>query len=40
METQGLDPIGGTPEEFAAAIKSETPYWAKIIKDAGIKVSE
>jgi tripartite-type tricarboxylate transporter receptor subunit TctC len=40
MENQGLDPIGGTPAEFADVIRKETPYWAKIIKEAGIKVSE
>lgn len=40
LENQGLDVIGGTPAEFAAAIKAETPYWAKIIKDAGIKAAE
>jgi tripartite-type tricarboxylate transporter receptor subunit TctC len=36
----GLDVIGGTPAEFAAVIKTETPYWAKVIKEAGIKASE
>jgi tripartite-type tricarboxylate transporter receptor subunit TctC len=35
----GLEPIGNTPAEFAAAIKTETPQWAKVIKDAGIKLS-
>lgn len=40
LEAQGLDVIGGTPAEFAAAIKNEMPYWAKIIKEAGIKASE
>src|SRR5664280_215801 len=39
MEQQGLDSIGNTPAEFAAAIKTETPRWAKVIKDAGIKLS-
>jgi tripartite-type tricarboxylate transporter receptor subunit TctC len=36
----GLDLIGGSPAEFAAAIESETPQWAKIIKAAGIRASE
>lgn len=40
LENQGLDVIGGTPAEFAAVIKAEMPYWAKIIKDAGIKAGE
>jgi tripartite-type tricarboxylate transporter receptor subunit TctC len=34
----GLQPIGNTPAEFAAVIKKETPEWAKVIKDAGIKL--
>jgi tripartite-type tricarboxylate transporter receptor subunit TctC len=35
---QGLDAAPGTPEDFAAYIKSETAKWAKVIKAAGIKV--
>ncbi len=34
----GLEGMGSSPDEFAAAIKSEIPKWAKVIKDAGIKV--
>jgi tripartite-type tricarboxylate transporter receptor subunit TctC len=34
----GLEPIGNTPAEFAEVIKKETPEWAKVIKDAGIKL--
>ena len=34
----GLEPVGNTPAEFAAIIKKETPDWAKVIKDAGIKL--
>jgi tripartite-type tricarboxylate transporter receptor subunit TctC len=33
----GAQPIGSTPEQFAAYIKSETAKWAKVVKDAGIK---
>ncbi len=33
----GLETIGNSPDEFAAVIKSETPQWAKLIKEAGIK---
>jgi tripartite-type tricarboxylate transporter receptor subunit TctC len=39
MEQQGLDIIGNSPADFAAAIRTETPQWAKVIKDAGIKLS-
>ena len=28
---------GGTPDEYAALLKSETEKWAKVIKTAGIK---
>jgi len=34
----GLEPVGNTPAEFAAVIAKETPEWAKVIKDAGIKL--
>ncbi len=34
----GLAPVGNTPAEFVAVIKRETPEWAKLIKDAGIKL--
>jgi len=34
----GLEPVGNTPDEFAAVIRKETPEWAKLIRDAGIKL--
>ena len=34
----GLDVIAGTPDEFRKAIASEIPRWAKVVKDANIKV--
>jgi tripartite-type tricarboxylate transporter receptor subunit TctC len=34
----GLEPVGNTPAEFAAIIQKETPEWAKVIRDAGIKL--
>jgi len=40
MNDLGLDIIGGTPAEFAATIQRETPRWAKVIKQAGIKASD
>ena len=40
MNDLGLDVIGGTPGEFAAAIERETPRWARLIKQAGIKASD
>ena len=34
----GVDIIAGTPEEFAAYIKSEIPKWTAIIKASGAKL--
>ena len=34
----GLEPVGNTPAEFTAIIRKETPEWATVIKDAGIKL--
>jgi tripartite-type tricarboxylate transporter receptor subunit TctC len=39
LDDAGLEVVANTPTEFAAIIKSEVPRWAKLIKDAGIKVS-
>lgn len=36
--SQGLDPVGSTPEEFAATIKSEIVKWAKVVKASGARV--
>lgn len=33
----GAEPVGSSPEEFAAYLRSETEKWAKVIKAAGIK---
>ena len=30
--------IGGTPKEFADHIQREIPKWAKVIKDAGVRL--
>ena len=32
LTTQGLDPRGGSPEEFALFIKTETDRWARVIR--------
>lgn len=34
---QGAEPIGSTPEEHAAAIRSEIAKWRKVVKEAGIE---
>jgi tripartite-type tricarboxylate transporter receptor subunit TctC len=33
----GLDPLPGSPERFAALIRSEVVKWAKVVRAAGIK---
>lgn len=33
----GLDPIGGTPKQFADLLSSETNRWSGIIRDLGLK---
>lgn len=35
--TVGVQPLGNSPEQFAAFIRSEAVRFAKVIKDAGIK---
>ena len=36
LETAGIDIQGGTPQEYAALIKSDLAKWGKVIKAAGI----
>jgi tripartite-type tricarboxylate transporter receptor subunit TctC len=33
----GIEPVGGTPERFAAHVKAESAKWTDVIKRAGIK---
>ena len=33
----GAEPVGNTPEQFGAFIKSEIDKWGKVIKAAGLK---
>jgi tripartite-type tricarboxylate transporter receptor subunit TctC len=33
----GMAPMGSSPEEFTAAIRSEIPHWAKVIKESGAR---
>lgn len=34
----GAEPVGSTPEQFTALIKSEIAKWAKVIKDANVEL--
>ena len=38
IEVEGIEPIGSTPEQLGAYIKSEGVKWAKIVKESGAKV--
>jgi tripartite-type tricarboxylate transporter receptor subunit TctC len=33
----GTEPVGSTPEEFGAFMKSETGKWGRVIKSANIR---
>lgn len=37
LQASGADPVGNTPEEFSAVVRSEVGKWAKVVKAAGIK---
>jgi tripartite-type tricarboxylate transporter receptor subunit TctC len=39
LETQGAKPVGNTPAELAAVIAADTARWAKVIRDANIKIT-
>jgi len=38
LNAQGFDLIGGTPEDFANLIRSESEKWAPVIKKTGAKI--
>lgn len=38
LATQGSQPVGDSPEEFAALIRADHAKWGPIIKEAGIKL--
>ena len=37
LATQGAEPVGSTPEQFATHIRAELGRWSKVINAAGIK---
>jgi tripartite-type tricarboxylate transporter receptor subunit TctC len=37
LSSDGAEPVGSTPEQFAAFIKSETEKWGRVVKAAGIQ---
>ncbi len=38
LSSEGVEIVGNTPEEFSAVIKEEIAKWAKIVKQANIKI--
>jgi tripartite-type tricarboxylate transporter receptor subunit TctC len=36
LVASGVDPLGNTPEEFAASIAADIPLWADAVKSAGL----
>jgi len=37
LNNEGVEPLGGTPQQYAEHIKNEMARWAKVIKAAGIQ---
>jgi len=37
LSSQGAEPIGSTPQAFAAYIRAETAKWAKVVRESGAK---
>jgi tripartite-type tricarboxylate transporter receptor subunit TctC len=37
LVAEGADPIGNTPEEFGAFMRTESAKWAKVVKVSGMK---
>jgi tripartite-type tricarboxylate transporter receptor subunit TctC len=37
LKAEGSDPVGDSPEQFAAFLREETAKWSKVIKLANIK---
>jgi len=38
LASDGLEPAGGSAQEFASIIKSEIGRWSQVVKRAGVKV--
>jgi tripartite-type tricarboxylate transporter receptor subunit TctC len=34
----GIEPVGNTPEQFAAQIREDLARWEKVVRQAGIKL--
>ena len=38
LQSDGVSPAGGTPEQFLATIKKEIDVWRQVVRDANVKV--
>ena len=38
LAAEGADPVGGTPEQFAALIKDDIVRWGKVVKESGARI--
>jgi tripartite-type tricarboxylate transporter receptor subunit TctC len=38
ISTMGIDPLGSTPDEFAAFLRKEIPRWKQAVQDADVRV--
>jgi tripartite-type tricarboxylate transporter receptor subunit TctC len=38
LQTDGVSPAGGSPEQFRETIRTEIAVWRKVVADAGVKV--
>jgi tripartite-type tricarboxylate transporter receptor subunit TctC len=38
FDSTDLEPVGSTPEQFGAHLRSEVAKWAKVIRDSGMQV--
>ena len=38
LAKDGIDPVGNSPEEFAAQVRTDLAKWNKVVKAAGVKL--
>ncbi len=38
LSKQGAEPVGGTPEDYAALIRKDIAKWAKVVKESGARI--
>ena len=38
LRTDGMEPMGSTPDEFARVIKRDIAVWTRVVKAGNIKV--